>query len=303
MATTTLKKITPADIRAIGTYSRSDIGTSPNFDDPGINGLFEVLAINERPKATGTRPPFGSLEYGPMLSMKSPENIAMMQIAIASNGNLYYRGKQAGAVTMANTPWRAVLNKSGDTMTGDLTVQHSGEVNIHAVSTNTNVDVALESATTGNHGIWSYGYWNGSNYVSDGKWIIHRDANGKVILGDGSLGTVVQVDTGTKNVTFNSDTAEVCHISLAAGTWVISANLQIQGATVGTRQGATITTTNSKGSFNYDAYTLISINNTSNHYFNVSNIVQPSSTTTYYLMGEADGTRNTIGKMKAVRIK
>ena len=41
---------------AVGVYSRSDIGYSPNFDDPGVNGLFEVRGNNETPGESGIKP-------------------------------------------------------------------------------------------------------------------------------------------------------------------------------------------------------------------------------------------------------
>ena len=38
------------------------------------------------------------------MNLKTPDNIAMMQLA-GTGGNLYFRGKQAAGVTMAGTNW------------------------------------------------------------------------------------------------------------------------------------------------------------------------------------------------------
>ena len=67
---------------AVQVYNRTDIGTSPNFDNPGVNGLFEVRSTSEQSGGTGTRP-YSS--YGPMLTLKTPDNITMMQIAGAGD--------------------------------------------------------------------------------------------------------------------------------------------------------------------------------------------------------------------------
>lgn len=49
----------------------------------------------------GTRPCNG---WHSFLNLKTPDNIAMMQLA-GTGGNLYFRGKQAAGVTMAGTNW------------------------------------------------------------------------------------------------------------------------------------------------------------------------------------------------------
>ena len=36
-------------VNKVGVYSRADIGNAPNFDNPGVNGLFEVRSSDETP--------------------------------------------------------------------------------------------------------------------------------------------------------------------------------------------------------------------------------------------------------------
>lgn len=96
----------------VRTYSRTDIGDAPNFDDPKYgtqtaNGLFEVRAVSEISGATGT-PPFNS--YGPILSFKR-QNV-MMQFAAENNGNLYYRARQKSGVTLEGVTWKTILDSN-----------------------------------------------------------------------------------------------------------------------------------------------------------------------------------------------
>ena len=98
---------------AVRTYGRSDVGYAPNFDDPGINGLFEIRDTSETPDETGIKP-FNS--YGPILNLKTPDNIAMMQLALdTSNGKIYMRGKQAANVTLSSMPWQVLATAASPT--------------------------------------------------------------------------------------------------------------------------------------------------------------------------------------------
>jgi hypothetical protein len=88
------------------------MGNSPNFDDPGINGLFEIRSTSETPNATGVRPFDG---FGPLLSLKTPDNIAMLQLVGHCGHALKWRAKQASEVTLANEAWRDLLDSSNYT--------------------------------------------------------------------------------------------------------------------------------------------------------------------------------------------
>lgn len=102
-------------------YSRTEIGTSPNFDNPAANGVFEVRNSSETPGETGTKPFNG---YGAMLNFKTADNIAMLQLAGRNSGNyLYWRGNQGGNVTMSGVAWRKLLD---DTNYTNYTVTKTG---------------------------------------------------------------------------------------------------------------------------------------------------------------------------------
>lgn len=87
-------------------FGRSEIGNSPNYDDPQKNGLFEIRGSSEVTGETGTRPTTG---YGAFLNLKTPDSIAMLQISGIGN-SLYFRARQTASVTMAGVSWKKVLD-------------------------------------------------------------------------------------------------------------------------------------------------------------------------------------------------
>ena len=94
---------------------------------------------------------------------------------LMSNGSTVYWGNAASSDTY--------VQKAGDTMTGNLTVSKAGGGQVKATNTDNGVSVYLDSASSvGNHGIWSTGYWDGSAFQSDGKWIVYRGQNGNIYL-------------------------------------------------------------------------------------------------------------------------
>lgn len=95
----------------------------------------------------------------------------------------------------------SAVKKAGDTMTGDLKVEHSGDTNVIAKCSNTGVSAYLNSHPSGEHGIWSNGYWNGSNFVSNGKYMIYRDFKGILHIADPD---VIYEDCNIGTVTTNS---------------------------------------------------------------------------------------------------
>lgn len=95
-----------ANMGGVHVRSRADVGTSPDFDNPGFNGLFEIRSSAETTGETGTKP-FDS--FGAFLSMKTPDNIAMMQIAGNQISGYYIRAKQAVDVTMEGESWKRLL--------------------------------------------------------------------------------------------------------------------------------------------------------------------------------------------------
>jgi hypothetical protein len=82
--------VTAEQIKALKVYNRDNIGTSPNYDDPGVNGFFEIRSTTETPGETGTRPP---TQFIGCLNLKTPDNVAMMQLCGSSASGFFIRGK------------------------------------------------------------------------------------------------------------------------------------------------------------------------------------------------------------------
>lgn len=68
--------------------------------------MFEVR--NTELSYTGTKPFAG---FYPFLNLKTPDSIAMLQIA-GVNGNLYYRGKQSANVIMSGVGWAKIRDSA-----------------------------------------------------------------------------------------------------------------------------------------------------------------------------------------------
>jgi len=56
---------------------------------------------------------------------------------------------------------------------------------IHHASSS--LDFLVHMDTDGRHGLYSKGYYNGSNYVADEKWMIYRDISNYTIIPEGQL--------------------------------------------------------------------------------------------------------------------
>lgn len=89
--------------------------------------------------------------------------------------------------------------KAGDTMTGNLGVEKTTETYVYALNKSTSCKVWLDSAGNGEHGIWTSGYWNGSAYTTDGKWMIYRNTSGVINVNgncSGSAGSATNDSSG-----------------------------------------------------------------------------------------------------------
>lgn len=95
------------------------------------------------------------------------------------------------------------VNKTGDTMTGNLRVVSAGEKYVEVKNSTTQANVLLDSNSTGIHGIWSGGYYTGSAYVTSSKWLLTRDTSGNVnIYGNADSATKLSTP---RNIAFGAD--------------------------------------------------------------------------------------------------
>ena len=159
-------------------FNRDTIGTSPNFDNPGVNGFFEVRITSETSGETGTKP-FNS--FGTFLNLRTPDHIAMLQLAAPTGGELMFRAKQAAGVTMSEVAWKTLLSSSNynsysPTLTG---VGASGTWGI-SVSGNAATATKLANARTiqTNLGSTSSASFNGTANITPGVTGTLAVANG-----------------------------------------------------------------------------------------------------------------------------
>lgn len=106
----------------------------------------------------------------------------------------------AGALSVGNAATTraniGAVAKSGDTMTGNLTIQHGGDVLVHVKNTNTNNSLFLYNPDNGWQGLYTFGYWNGSSYVNDAKWLIYRSTDGNVYVNGNAANVTGTVSLG-----------------------------------------------------------------------------------------------------------
>ena len=112
------RKTAITNLGIFGLYERADIGTSPNFDNPGVNGFFELRTKTETTGETGTKPYDG---FGPFISIKYSNT--MFQLAGTNTNGFYIRGKQAANVTLSGVAWQKLLTSGNYT---DYTVTKTG---------------------------------------------------------------------------------------------------------------------------------------------------------------------------------
>ena len=122
--------------------------------------------------------------------------------SVKMNGTAYNPSSgvvDLGTVITSHQDISGKVNKSGDTMTGNLTVQMaSGDTGYIAkrISTGLQVYLIIGSGDT-NHGVYSNGYVDsGGTFHSDAKWILYRDASNVVRVNGNCTGTATNV-TGT----------------------------------------------------------------------------------------------------------
>jgi len=123
-----------------------------------------------------------------------------------------------------------VMDKFSGTMTKDLTIEHSGDTSVVAKCKGTGVPVYLNSNPNGKHGIWSDGYYNGSTFVSNGKYMIYRGTDGKVIVNGTASGITTSVQTLNNVALSNAGTAALG--SLKPSTHIIDAVYSTAGGCV-----------------------------------------------------------------------
>ena len=168
-------------------YSRGDVGTSPNFDNPGFNGFFEIRDSSETTGESGTKPV--NSFYG-MLTMKTPDNTAMAQLAGSNNVGWWIRGKQEGNVTLSGVAWQRLVVADY----GSYAINITGNA-----ATATRIDGNLSGASGSTlHNIWVSSTAGADGIPRYASGVYVDDTNGKLTAG-GFIGNLTgNADTATK---------------------------------------------------------------------------------------------------------
>ena len=190
------RKTAISNLGVFGLYSRDDIGISPNFDNPGINGLFEMRAKAETTGETGSKPFDG---YAPFISLRYSNT--MFQLAGNNDSGFYVRGKQSADPTLTGVTWQKFLTSanwsdyaadkshthsylplSGGTMTGSITLGN-GTVQLKKAGTSASwingrdqAAVRITSYNAYNAGLsmkTTNGSWEIGVYTNDNMWFTY----------------------------------------------------------------------------------------------------------------------------------
>lgn len=156
-------------------------GISITGDAASVNG--HTVGTNVPAGAVFTDHIYGA---GTGLSLANDGTFSV-KLAYTSSGKNYPVQADNSGNLYVNVPWtdesgnNRVL-RAGDTMTGNLTIEKNGETFCRVRHAGTGCQIWLDSANGGEHGIWSDGYYNGTSFVSDSKWMIYRGTGGGIRL-------------------------------------------------------------------------------------------------------------------------
>ncbi len=90
-------------------------------------------------------------------------------------------------------------------MTGNLFIAKAGDTYVQVENENTGVKLNLDTGSSANHGIYSYGYYDGSSFHSAGAWMIYRNNAGNVIVNGRATDNVLKSgDTMTGTLNFSN---------------------------------------------------------------------------------------------------
>ena len=133
-------------------------------------------------------------------------------IRTTTPGLIPYQSGGSGTIGTSSWPFSTIYGKTiyengtalsskylaltGGTLSGALTVSsgdfivsaghisscHSTDAHTYAYNTTTTCFVSCRSESGGNHGLFSNGYWNGSSFVSSGKYLIYRNTHGNTCI-------------------------------------------------------------------------------------------------------------------------
>ncbi|MBR3330401.1 MAG: hypothetical protein IKG25_04205 [Mogibacterium sp.] len=156
--------------RSASSYSSSSI-TMSSYSQSGnssaiaadVNSTYDVQLV--------LADAFGSATVTKSL----PTEETRMNFGTGQNG-----GVAIGKVSEYNKTFE--VEQSWTVRTGNIISEKAGNAIIKAYNNLTGVSLNLDTGAGVNHGIYTYGYYDGSSFHSDGKWMIYRNSAGYVFV-------------------------------------------------------------------------------------------------------------------------
>ena len=213
-----------------------------NLNGATDNGEYEQYS-------TSYRVPDNAMGFYLAVRCTGVKNIAVSEsysknfgLRYGNNIGLNYKGLQVGKFVVdrsGNATFNGDAIFNGNTKAGNLAVEYPDDAYVVVKNTDTGALVYLDSAGNGKHGVWSDGYYTGSAFVENGKFIISRNADGKVTVADhynkdevNALG-VLYTDVNIGNVTVNGSGYMDIRNKIPSGITPIAALIQDFGTATG----------------------------------------------------------------------
>ena len=124
-----------------------------------------------------------------------------------SNGALKVSaGGTGGTTSNAACANIGAVKKAGDTMTGNLQVESDSDAKVIVKNGVTDAELQLASTVSGTHGLLSPGFYDGTNFASDNKWLARRaPVSGNFVFAQNvALLPMAVAGNGTINLAFPS---------------------------------------------------------------------------------------------------
>ena len=173
----------------------------------------------------------GKIQANNNISVKDTNNIgisAYLNVSSAGNQGLYSSGYGSSSSNYTSSAkWIIRRNDAGDTYLGsgkvyvtdgNLYCSKSSATDTYIEATNsTGCRVEIDVSSNGQHGLWSSGYHNGTNYVASSLWLVTRSTDGNGYFNGISQSSKYLYITNSNEIRFDIKSKMSTANSLAIG--------------------------------------------------------------------------------------